>query len=150
MCPAGTRKLIFHLGEVGFLLGLEEVVEICEHLTEKFNPSRTDMEQGIVGSLSFRQTQIPVVDPAFRLNTHSHLAITRKSALVLRGSEGNWALLVDRVGGIVPATKLAACDIPPLLRQSIEGCYSQISLIEDEPMIHFEPEKYYGSSSVAI
>lgn len=150
MAHAVARKLIFRLGETGFLLDLDRVVEICEQLTEHFNPSLTDMGQGIVGSLHFRQTQIPVVDPALHLKTHSQLPITMKSALVLKGTEGNWALLVDRVEEISPADKFVTCDIPPLLKSAIAGYYSQVSLLGNEPMIHFEPEQYYGSSPVAI
>lgn len=148
MAQAVARKLIFHLGETRFLLDLDQVVEICEQLTESFNPGQTDMGQGIVGSLHFRQTQIPVVDPALHLRTHSQLAITKKSALVLKGAEGNWALLVDRVAEIVPTNKLQTCEIPPLLRNAIAGYYQQVSLLFNEPMIHFEPEQYYGSVSV--
>lgn len=148
MANAVARKLIFRLGETGYLLELDRVVEICEQVTDRFNPSRTDMGQGIVGSLQFRQSHIPVVDPALRLNTYSQLAITQKSALVLSGAEGNWALLVDRVEEITPADKFQACEIPPLLRNAIGGYYSQISLLVDEPMIHFDPERYYGFSSV--
>lgn len=145
-----ARKLIFRLGETGFLLDLDRVVEICEQLTEIFDPSRTDMEQGIVGSLCFRQTQIPVVDPALHLKTHSQLAINIKSALILKGAEGNWALLVDRVEEIIPAHKLKTCEIPPLLKSAIAGYYSRVSLLLNEPLIHFEPDQYYGSSQVAI
>jgi chemotaxis signal transduction protein len=145
MAHAAARKLIFRLGETGFLIDLDQVVEICEQLAERFNPSQTDMGQGIVGALNFRQTQVPVVDPALHLKTHSHLAITEKSALILHGAEGNWALLVDCVEEIVPITKLTTCEIPPLLRSSIAGYYAHVSLLANEPMIHFEPERYYGS-----
>jgi chemotaxis signal transduction protein len=150
MAHAGARKLVFRLGETGFLLDLDRVVEICEQLTEHFNPSQTDMGQGIVGSLHFRQTLIPVVDPALHLKTHSQLAITKKSALILKGTEGNWALLVDRVEEIVPKDKLQTCEIPLLLKSSIAGYYSQVCLLLDEPLICFEPEQYYGSTPVAI
>jgi len=150
MSHAVARNLIFRLGETGFLLDLEQVVEICEQLTENFNPSRTDMGQGIVGSLLFRQTQVPVVDPALHLRTHSQLAINQKSALVLKGPEGNWALLVDRVEGITPADKLQKCNIPPLLKSSIDGYYSKVSLLLNEPIVHFDSERYYGLTAEAL
>ena len=150
MAHAVARKLIFRLGETGFLLDLDRVVEICEQLTEHFNPSQADMGQGIVGALSFRQTQVPVVDPALHLKTHSELAITEKKALILKGAEGNWALLVDRVEEIIPTDKLQPCIIPPLLKIAVDGYYSQISLLADEPMIHFDPEPYDGSPPAAL
>jgi len=149
MAHAVARKLIFRLGETGFLLDLERVVEICEQLTEHFNPGQTDLGQGIIGALTFRQTKVPVVDPALHLKTHSERAINEKSALILKGVEGNWALLVDRVEEIVSVDRLRTCEIPPLLKIAVDGYYSRISLLAGEPLIHFEPEPYYGSPPVA-
>ena len=149
MAHAAARKLIFRLGETGFLLDLARVVEICEQLTDNFNPSQADLGQGIVGALLFRKTQVPVVDPALHLKTHSELAITEKSALILSGSEGNWALLVDRVEELVAEDKLQTCSIPPLLKIAVAGYYKQVSLLAGEPLIHFEPEPYYGASPAA-
>lgn len=144
MVQAAARRLIFRLGEVGFILDIEEVVEICEQLVDIFNPSLSDVGTGIIGALNFRRTQIPVVDPALQLKTHSHLAITQKSALVLKGEDGNWALLVDRVEEILPADKFQPCEIPPLLKKMVRGYSSQISLLHGEPMIHFESGRCRG------
>lgn len=148
MVHAASRKLIFRLGKTGFLLDLDWVVEICEQFAGQFDASRTDLDQGIVGSFYFRQTNIPVVDPCLHLNSQSELAITEKTALILRGGEGNWTLLVDRVEEILPATMFQSCEIPPLLKKSITGYYSEISLLMNEPMINFEPEQYYGAAPV--
>lgn len=145
MADAVARKLIFRLGETGFLLDLAWVVEICEQPVEHFDASRTDLEQGIVGAFYFRQTHIPVIDPALSLNIQSQLALKDKVVLILGGREGNWALLVDRVDEISPSTQFQACEIPPLLKKSIAGYYSQVSLLMNEPLICFEPEYYYGS-----
>jgi chemotaxis signal transduction protein len=145
MARAADRKLIFRLGEIGFLLELSWVVEICEHIDEHFNPDRSDLEQGIVGSYLFRQTLIPVVDPVLHLRIQTQQDIAKKSALILRGDEGNWALLVDRVEEISPAIKFHPCEIPSLLKKAVSGYYTQVYLLMDEPVICFEPEQYYGS-----
>ena len=56
----------------------------------------------------------------------------------------------EAVEGIVPADKLNPCEIPPLLKGSIAGLYTKISLWQDEPIIHLTPEQFYGSMTVAI
>ncbi|NOY14169.1 MAG: chemotaxis protein CheW [Deltaproteobacteria bacterium] len=143
--PTG-RALIFRLGETGFFLDLAWVVEICEQFAECFDSGRTDLERRIVGALFFRQTYIPVIDPALHLNIQSQLAATDKTALILRGGEGNWALLVDRVVEISPVARLRPCELPSLLKKTVGSYYSQVSLLKNEPMIGFEPEQYYGST----
>lgn len=145
---AADRMLIFRLGETGFLLDLVWVVEICETITEHFDSSRRDLEQGIVGALHFRQTHIPVVDPTLQLNIQSHHQLTEKTALVLKGGEGNWALLVDKVEEISSAAKLQPCEIPILLKNAVSDYYSRVKFLLNEPMICFEPEDYYGSPLV--
>jgi len=142
------RKLVFRLGGVGFLLDLDNLVEICEQLADDFNPTHSDLEQGIVGSLQFRRTQVPVVDPALILGLKSELRFSEKRALILKGAEGNWALLVDGVEGISSADKFVSCEIPQLLKKSVARCYTRVSLLAGEPMVHFETGCFYGQRPV--
>ncbi|SHI53395.1 CheW-like domain-containing protein [Malonomonas rubra DSM 5091] len=139
-----ARKLIFRVGETGFLLDLDRLVEICEQVAEKIDGNYVDAELGIIGALSFRQTQIPVIDPAITLGIETSCPLVDKRALVLKGSEGNWALLVDCVEEIVSIDKLDSCDIPPLLKPAIAAAYSQMSLFAGEPMVHFELDRFYA------
>lgn len=138
------RKLIFRLGGIGFLLDLDQLVEICEQLTADFNPTHSDLDQGIVGSLEFRRTQVPVVDPTFVLGIKSELRFSEKRALILKGTEGNWALLVDRVEEISSADRFVSCELPLLLKKTAARGYSRVSLLAGEPMVHFETESFYG------
>ncbi len=149
MAQTVARKLIFRLGEIGFILDLVWVVEICEQIAEDFDASRAALDQRIVGALCFRQTHIPVIDPSLKLDMQSQHAVSDKMALILKGDEGNWALLVDRIEEILPAGNFQQCQIPPLLKNAVAGHYSQVSLLLDEPFVHFEPQQYYGSSTVA-
>ena len=96
MVQAAAKKLIFRLGEVGFVLDLACIVEVCEHIVDTVDFRKTDLDSGIVGSLLFRRTLIPVIDPTLRLELSSSTATGDKVVLVLRSSEGNWALLVDQ------------------------------------------------------
>ncbi len=143
-------RLIFRLGGVGFLLKLVDVVEVVTQITDALDPGRSVIGQGIVSALRFRQTWIPAVDPALRLDILSAVELQDKVAVILRGSEGNWALLVDRVEELSSIDKFQPCEIPFLLKVAAMGFYSQIHLLDDEPMIVFEPERYYGSAAVLV
>ncbi|MCF6265503.1 MAG: chemotaxis protein CheW [Desulfuromusa sp.] len=150
MIVDGSKKLIFRLGGTGFLLELGDVVEVVERIAGMLDSSRSDIGRGIVSALQFRQTWIPVVDPALKLNIFSVVKLKDKKAVILRGSEGNWALLVDQVGELSAAENFHSCEIPFLLKVSAMGFYSQVKLLYNEPMIVFEPERYYGSTAVSI
>jgi len=150
MIAVGNKKLIFRLGETGFLLELGDVVEVVEQIVGILDSSRSDIGRGIVSALQFRQTWIPVVDPALTLDIVSEVKLKDKKAVVLRGSEGNWALLVDQVGELSATENFHSCEIPFLLKVSTMGFYSQVKLLYDEPMIVFEPERYYGSTAESI
>ena len=150
MTVVGDRKLIFRLGGMGFLLDLSEVVEVVTQITDSLDPGRSDIGQGIVSALQFRQTWIPVVDPALKLDVFSPVKLRDKTAVILRGTEGNWALLVDQVDKLMAADNFQSCEIPSLLKVAAMGFYSQIQLLHNEPMIVFEPERYYGSAVVSV
>ncbi len=146
----GHSKLIFRLGGIGFLLELADVVEVVDQIAAALNPGRSDLGQGIVSALLFRQTWIPAVDPTLKLDIVSEIQLKDKVAIILSGSEGNWALLVDQIEELSSADNFQSCEIPFLLKVSSMGFYSQIQLLHHEPMIVFEPERYYGSTSVSV
>ncbi|MDA3902628.1 MAG: chemotaxis protein CheW [Desulfuromusa sp.] len=146
---AGNRNLIFRLGGIGFLLELADVVEVVSQITEALDPGRSDIGQGIVSALQFRQTWVPVVDPALKLDVFSAVKLKDKAAIILHGSEGNWALLVDQVEELSAVENFKPCEVPFLLKVAAMGFYSQIKLLHNEPMIVFDPECYYGSNAVS-
>lgn len=144
------RKLIFRLGKVGFLLTLTDVVEVVDEIAKKIDPGRSDISQGIVSALQFRQTWIPAIDPALILDIPSATKLSEKKAIIVRSPEGNWALLVDRIDKLSAAEKMTPCEIPSLLKVTAMGFYSQIKLLNQEPMVVFEPELYYGSAVAVL
>ncbi len=150
MTQAVARKLIFRLSGVAFSLDLSFIVEICEPATALLDTSCADTDAGIVGSLSFRNTKVPAIDPALVFDLPASIPYSAKTALLLNSSEGNWALLVDRVGEISQADKFKPLVIPPLLRGTIGGSYSQVELFDREPVVCFEPERFYGATGLAI
>ena len=148
MVGSSRRTLIFRLGDISFLLDLSQVVEVVEQTTKRLDPARSDISHGIVSALWFRKTWIPVVDPALRLNISTTVRMEDKTMIVLRGSEGNWAILVDRISDVSQVENFKPCGIPFLLRVSATGFYSQVKLFNNRPVVVFEPEKYYGSTVV--
>ena len=150
MSSCDNKYLIFLLGEISFLLELNSVIEVVEHVENDLDPSRSDVSRGIVTALYFRQTWIPVVDPALKLGLVSVSKLKDRIAIVLKGAEGNWAVLVDRVMDVTTEINLIPCEIPFLLKVSALDCYSEMMLLEGVPQIVFEPERYYGSHTVAV
>ncbi|MFK5927348.1 MAG: chemotaxis protein CheW [Desulfuromusa sp.] len=146
MAVVGNSKLIFRLGGMGFLLELAAVVEVIDQLAKDLDPGRSDIGRGIVAALQFRKTWIPVIDPTLKLDIFSAVKLKEKKAVILNGSEGNWALLVDQVEELTAAENFQPCEIPFLLKVAAMGFYSQVKLLHQEPMIVFEPERYYGSA----
>ena len=100
MTGAGHRRLVFRLEEIGFLLDLKDVVEIVEQISGLLDQQGSDLSRWIVAAFKFRETWIPAVDPAISLGMPCRTALQDKVAVVLKGSEGNWALLVDRVESV--------------------------------------------------
>ena len=150
MSDVGGRKLIFRLGEMGFLLEMANVVEVIEQVEEILDPGRSDIARGIVSALQFRQTWIPAVDPTLKLNVSSAVKLQDKVVVVLSGSEGNWALLVDQVKLLSTAETFHSCEVPFLLKVATMSFYSQIELLHDEPLIVFEPERFYGIAAASV
>jgi len=148
MGQAVTRKLVFRLGGVAFSLDLSFVVEICEQVADLLDLTCPDLTVGIVGALTFRNTRVPAIDPAARLGLSPATASSGRTALILTSSEGNWALLVDRVENISPVEKFQSLELPSLFRGAVSEHYSQVELFCSEPIICFEPERFYGISGL--
>ena len=144
-----ARKLVFRLGEIGFSLDLSFVVEICEQVADLLDTQYADPSVGIVGALEFRNASLPAIDPALGFALTSSGPLSGKLALILTGPEGNWALLVDQIDGISPADKFQPLEMSPLLRSTTSNYYSQVQLLEDEPLVCFVPEIFYGAPGPA-
>ncbi len=150
MAHVEQRSLIFRIGGIGFLLGLQNIIEVLGNVAGALDFSKSDLRNSIIAALDFRRTHIPVFDPVGALKISSDVKLKDKVALVLRGSEGNWALVVDEIEELTGHENQLSCTIPDLLRPSAEGCYRQIRLINDEPYVVFDPENFYGAVVTAI
>ena len=145
MDQVGQRSLIFHIGDIGFLLDYQYIVEILGRVGDTFDFSRSDLQNNIVAAIEFRKTLIPVFDPGGFLLESRGFKTQEKTTIVLHGTEGNWALIVDKVDELTGHEALMPCAIPDLLKLSSKGYYSDIRLINDKPYVVFEPENFYGA-----
>ena len=150
MATGSDKGLLFRLGDLVFFLDLDNVVEVVEQVNERLDPGRSDLGQGIVSALEFRQTWIPVIDPALRLNILALEKIRDRAAIIVQGSEGNWALLVDQVLDLISRRNCVICPIPELLKVSSVGYYAELLLCAGRPVVVFEPERYYGTDTRPI
>ncbi len=144
MASTTGKVLVFSLAEIRFVLDLDHVVEVLEQLEPRLDPSRSDLRQGIVAALDFRHTAIPAVDPTLKLGLVSATRYAEKVALVLRGSEGNWAVLIDQIEGLVPAAAMVRATLPALFKVTPEYSETQVMLADGVPLVVFEPERFYG------
>lgn len=148
MVRAPGKMLIFTLAGIRFVLDLDYVVEVLEQLSGRLDARRSDLRQSIVGALDFRHTAIPLVDPTLMLGLVSAIDISARNALVLRGSEGNWAILVDQVAGLAPVDSFSRAIVPALLQVVPGFACAEVMLAEDVPLMVFEPERFYGIDRV--
>ena len=145
---SAEKQLIFRLGGVGFLLKLEHLIEIVEPVALRIDPARSDISRAIVCALHFRGTWIAAVDPTLKMNLQPSRPLRQRTALVLEGNEGRWAILVDRTVSLVATEKLQPCEITQLLKVQAVGCYAQVKLLDNEPLVEFEAANFYGTTSI--
>ncbi len=138
-----SRRLLFHIGPVGFCVDLNDLVEIREQVAEQVDFSRGDQQSFVAGALPFRRTMIPVVDLTDRLDLASEGLDT---ALVLGSREGNWALLVNRVVGFYPAAEMKDHPLPQLLQASGWRCFQQLALFDGTPFIRLDLAACYAGN----
>ena len=130
-----SRRLLFRIGTVGFCLNLNELIEIREQVTERIDFDRSVHRQPVVGTLSFRGGQIPVVSIAERLGLSPD---AQAVALVLNCGKETWALLVDRVEGFASASEMIDWPVPPILRTEGWRCFEQITLYAGSPFLRLD------------
>jgi chemotaxis signal transduction protein len=140
-----NKKLIFRLGGIGFFLDLNFVVEIVDQVGSRLDATRSDIGRSIVAAFLFRKTWIPGVDPVLKFGLSSSVRIKDRVAIVLKGPEGNWAIFVDQVEELSAAEELIPCEIPFLLKVSALDSYSELMLLNNEPYVGFDIERFYDT-----
>lgn len=129
-CSTGM-SLVFRLGDVGFSLAAEDLLEIREEDSRELFAA--DVPPAM---LPFRDGEIPVVNlrRLFRLPDNPRREVSGKY-LVLAGARGNWAAPVDRVLGVYPSSAFTRCPAPLLSHLPGPRPYGDVELWRDELLV---------------
>jgi chemotaxis signal transduction protein len=131
MSSSTAMSLVFRLGEVGFSLAAEDLLEIREE--DGWGLPGADAPPA---TLPFRDGEIPVVDlrRLFRLPDNPRREASVKY-LVLAGERGNWAAPIDSVLGVYPVSAFTRCSAPLLSRLPGPRPYGDVELWRDELLV---------------
>lgn len=132
------RWLVFRIAGIGFALALENLVEIREAGAGVLDRSAADPEIALLGLLEYRDEAIHAINVRQKIGLPAPESF-EAAYLVVNGSDGIWAMPVDRVEGIFPAKEFRTCEVPLLLRMHGEMPYPSILLWRSEPLVTCEP-----------
>jgi purine-binding chemotaxis protein CheW len=132
-------KLVFRLGEIGFALCVQDLIEIREDPGGVLDRSKADPEVLILGRLTYRGEAIPVIDLGKCLEVPS--SRTSPIVLILAGESGIWGTTADRVEGIFPESEFDSRPLPILLGGPDSLPYAGVELWRDEPLVLCEAKK---------
>lgn len=126
-------KLVFRLGEIGFALSVQDLIEIREDPGGVLDRSGADAEFMILGRLMYRGEAIPVIDLGKCLGVPS--SSISPIVLILAGESGIWGTTADRVEGIFPESEFDFRPLPILLIGRDPLPYTGVELWRDEPLV---------------
>lgn len=146
MINSSGKRLVFRLADIGFSLPIENLLEILEVDEGTLDETAADANLGLLGLVAFRDEAIYLRD------IYSHLGLTTLARpglyLVVAGSDGAWALPVDRIEGIFAASEFRLRSLPSLLT-SAPLPFANVDLWRGEPLVRFDPaalEQWQGAA----
>lgn len=139
MTDAALMKLVFRVGDIGFSLIVEHLVEVVHLRADEIDESGDG--EGEAGRFRFRNGSVELVDlgRAFGLtkgDLHDELSV-----LVLSGEQGPWGGVVGSVEGVYPQDSFTTRDLPISLMCTGQKLYSQLDIWRGEPLVCLEPYK---------
>jgi chemotaxis signal transduction protein len=138
MTEMSDKRLVFRIAGVGFVLSLENLVEIRESGAGVLDRSAADPEVGLLGLIEFRDEAIHAINIRQKLDLPAPDDF-EPAYVVVNGSDGAWAMPVDRIEGIFPAEEFSVIEVPLLLRMNAELPYQTLHVWKDEPLVSCEP-----------
>jgi purine-binding chemotaxis protein CheW len=145
MINTARMKLVFRLGEIGFALSIQDLIEIREDPGGVLDRSEADPGAMLLGRLMLRGEAIPLID----LGTCLELPVSSTSpiVLILAGESGMWGMAADRVEGIFPESEFESRPLPIILGRQDSLPYAGLELWRDEPLVLCDARKledYWG------
>jgi chemotaxis signal transduction protein len=138
MTGMSDKRLVFRIAGVGFALSLEDLVEIREAGAGVLDRSAADPEMALLGLLDYRDEAIHAINIRQKIGLPAPESF-ETAYVVVNGSEGVWAMPVDKVEGIFPAEEFRTLEVPLLLRINAELPYQSIQVWRSEPLVSCEP-----------
>jgi len=145
MINTARMKLVFRLGEIGFALSIQDLIEIREDPCSVLDRSEADSGTMLLGRLVHRGDSIPVIDLGKCLEIP--VSTTSPIVLILAGESGIWGMTADRVEGIFPESEFESRPLPILVGRPDSLPYAGLELWRDEPLVLCEArklEEYWG------
>ena len=145
MIDTARMKLVFRLGEIGFALSIQDLIEIKEDPCSVLDRSEADSGTMLLGRLMHRGDSIPVINLGKCLELP--VSTTSPIVLILAGKSGIWGMTADRVEGIFPESEFESRPLPILVGRPDSLPYAGLELWRDEPLVLCEArklEEYWG------
>ncbi len=139
MTGMSDKRLVFRIAGVGFALSLEDLVEIREAGAGVLDRSAADPENGLLGLLDYRDEAIHAVNVRQKVGLPAPESF-EVAYIVVNGTDGVWAMPVDKVEGIFPVEEFKVYEVPLLLRVNSELPYQTLQVWRSEPLISCEPQ----------
>lgn len=141
MVDADHLRIVFWVNGVGFVMPVADLLVIRG--TEEDEPVTTMPHPGAIrsGSMVYRDTDVPVYDLASLFRLDGQRYSEAGPLLVFAGSEGPWAVKVDRVSGVVDASRIKFRDLPGYLFADADVLYHQVALYDEQLLVSVEPRQ---------
>ena len=137
MIDSGSKKVVFRVAGVGFSLAVDTLMEINQADDLDIDFSSADPEHGLLGTVSFRDDAIRVLDVRKLLDLPPSDA--DNVLMVILGTDGAWAFPVEKVEGVSLANEFRSCDAPAILSGREQSPFTIIDIWRDEPLVCFDP-----------
>lgn len=140
MSADGGMMLVFRLGGVGFVLSVEQLIEVRETARGWLDTSQADVTAGVAGHIPHRGQVVPLRNLARRLGISGDTAFGEVlHLLVLVGADGPWCIAVDRVEGVFSAHDFILLETPSLPFVEDLWPFSQFAIYHGEPLLFVDP-----------
>ena len=133
------KRIVFRIAGVGFVLSLEDLVEIREAGAGVLDRSAADPEIGLLGLLSYRDEAIHAINVRQIIGLPAPESY-ETAYVVVNGSDGVWSFPVDKVEGIFSVEEFEIYEVPLLLRMNSSLPYQTLQVWRSEPLVSFEPQ----------
>lgn len=138
MAEADHLRIVFRLGRLGVVMPVASLLAIREPddggLPEMPGPS----SDGMPAKLAFRGIEIPVYDLARHLCLDAGSHAPEQRLLVFVGAEQPWALMADKVEGVLDRADFCYQGLPDYLFAERPAPYLSVALKDGEPLVSFD------------